>query len=65
MKAVLQKKGHSIVMGLLDIMSNKNKHNFEKTLTANTILMEFCENDYCFNLLTTPDALQRLIQVCC
>lgn len=65
MKAILQKKGNQIVLGLLDNLSSKNKDNFDKTLTANTVLMEFCENDYCFNLLTTPEALQRLIQICC
>lgn len=52
-------------MSLLDCLSNKNKNELEKTLNANTILMEFCDNDYCFGLLTTPDALQRLIQICC
>jgi len=23
--------------------------------------MDFCDNEYCFSMLTTPDVLQRLI----
>lgn len=65
MKEILAKKGTSIVMGLLDCLSNLNQDNLEKTLNANTVLMEFCENDQCFNLLTSSDALTRLIQICC
>jgi hypothetical protein len=28
-------------------------------------LLDFCENDYCFNLLTAPEAMKKLIHVCC
>jgi hypothetical protein len=65
MKDTLAKKGNQIVMSLLDTLSSKNKDDLEKTLNANTILMDFCENDACFGMLTSPEALQRLIQICC
>lgn len=65
MKQVLAQKGTQIVMGLLDNMSNKNTDNLEKTLNAQTILQDFCENDHCFNILTTPEALLKLITICC
>jgi len=61
MKDLLEKKGSQIVMGLLDCLSNKNQDELEKTLNANTVLMEFCDNDQCFAMLTSPEALQRLI----
>lgn len=44
-KEMLARKGNEVVMGLLDCLSSKNQDNLEKTLTANTVLMEFCEND--------------------
>jgi hypothetical protein len=65
MKDLLEKKGKEIVMGLLDKLSNKNQDKFEETLNANTVLMEFCDNDQCFAMLTTPEALQYLIKICC
>ena len=60
-KEILERKGNQVVMGLLDCLSSKNQDNLEKTLTANSVLQEFCENDQSFALLTTSDALQRLI----
>jgi DNA replication protein DnaD len=65
MKSILDKKGRQIVMSLLDTLSKSNQNELEKTLNANTILMEFCDSDHCFAMLTTPEALQRLIQICC
>ena len=65
MKEILAKKGKQVIMQLLDCLSNKNKNELEKTLNANTVLLEFCENDYCFNMLTTPETLQRLVSICC
>lgn len=53
------------MLSLMDQISCKNKDELEKALNAYTILMEFTENDHCFGLLTSQDALQRLIQVCC
>jgi hypothetical protein len=57
MKDVLAKKGNQVVLSLLDSLSSKNKDDLEKTLNANTILMEFCDNDYCFNMLSSPEIL--------
>lgn len=57
MKNILDKKGRQIVMSLLDTLSKSNQTELEKTLNANTILMEFCDSDYCFAMLTTPEAL--------
>lgn len=64
MKAVLEKKGSQIVHKLLDTLSEKNT-DLECTLNAHSILQEFCDSDYCFHLLTAPDALARLIGICC
>lgn len=61
MKEILAKKGNQIIMGLLDSLSSKNKDDLEKTLNANTILLEFCENDHCFGMLTNPEVLQKLV----
>jgi len=52
-------------MQLLDSLSEKNPDDLERTLNAFTVLMEFCENDHCFNLLTHYDVLKRLIAICC
>jgi len=57
MKDILSKKGNQIIMGLLDTLSQKNRDDLEKTLNANTILLEFCDNDHCFNVLTSPEVL--------
>ena len=65
MKDVLAKKGNQIILGLLDALSSKNQDDLEKTLNANTILLEFCDNDYCFNMLTHPDILHKLVLICC
>ena len=65
MKDILAKKGNQIVMGLLDALSSKNKDDLEKTLNANTILLDFVENDHCFTMLTNPEVLQKLVQICC
>ena len=64
MQAILRAKGQRILLGLLDAFSHKND-DLERTLNANAILMEFCENDHCFAMLTHPDVLQKLIRVCC
>lgn len=61
MKNVLSKKSKHVVMSLLDCLSSKNQDNLEKTLNANTILNEFCDDDQSFALMTTPEALTRLI----
>jgi len=53
-----------MVIKLLDTLSGKNP-DIEKTLNANTILLEFCENNHSFNILTRPESLQRLTQICC
>jgi hypothetical protein len=34
-------------------------------MNANAILLEFCENNHCFNILTKPEFLNRLTQICC
>lgn len=65
MKNVLARKSRQIVFALLDCLSSKNPSALEKTLNANTILLEFCEIDQCFAMLTSPEVLQRLIQICC
>jgi hypothetical protein len=57
MKETLAKKGTQIIMGLLDSLSSKNKDDLEKTLNAHTILLEFCDNDHCFGMLTNPEVL--------
>lgn len=51
MAAVLEKKAHEIVLRLLDALSYKND-DIEKTLNANAILLDFCDNDHCFAMLT-------------
>jgi len=54
-----------IIAALMDQLSRKNKDNLEIALNAYSILMDFCENDHCFNTLTQEDLLQRLISICC
>jgi hypothetical protein len=65
MKLVLAQKGQKVVEGLLESLSASNQTDLEQTLNANTVLLDFCENDACFQLLTTPESLTRLIQICC
>lgn len=64
MQTILQKKSLSICLDLLDALSNKN-NDLEKTLNANTVLFEFCDNDHCFAMLTNPEVLNKLIKICC
>ena len=35
------------------------------TLNAYTVLMEFCDNEHCFQLLTQESVLRKLVGVCC
>ena len=65
MKQVIAQKGQKVIEGLLDSLSASNQSDLERTLNANTVLLDFCENDACFALLTTPESLTRLIQICC
>jgi hypothetical protein len=65
MKDVLAHKGVMIINRLLDQLSHLNQDDIDSTLNASTILLDFCENDYCFNLLTSPEAMKKLIYVCC
>lgn len=37
---------------LVDQLSNKNQSDYQMTLNAYTVLMEFCDNEHCFQLLT-------------
>jgi hypothetical protein len=57
MKTVLEKKSKLIIMKLLDCLSNKNTTELEKTLNANAVLMDFCDNEHCFAMLTTEEVL--------
>jgi len=50
-----------IVDKLLDCMGPKNQDDLESTLNASTILLDFCENEQCFNYLTTPESMKKLI----
>jgi len=61
MKEILAKKGDQVILYLLDQLSVKNIADTEVALNAHSILMDFCENDHCFNLLTTEVAMKRLI----
>jgi nitrous oxide reductase accessory protein NosL len=61
MKQILQQKGQMIVDKLLDCMGPKNQDDLESTLNASTILLDFCENEQCFNYLTTPESMKKLI----
>jgi hypothetical protein len=65
MQDIINNKGKLIVGALMDQLSRRNKDNLEIALNAYSILMEFCENDHCFNLLTQEDLLTRLISICC
>ncbi len=65
MKQVLAQKGTKVVEGLLEALSASNPADLEQTLNASAILLDFCENDACFALLSSGEALQRLIQICC
>jgi hypothetical protein len=65
MKEILAKKGNQVILYLLDQLSIKNNDDTEVALNAHSILMDFCENDHCFNLLTTEEAMKRLIQIVC
>lgn len=61
MKNILENKSKLIIMKLLDYLSNKNTTEIEKTLNANTVLMDFCDNEHCFAMLTSPEVILRLI----
>lgn len=65
MQEVIAKKSKLIIAALMDQLSRKNKDDLEVALNAYYILMEFCENDHCFNLLTQEELLERLIKICC
>ena len=67
MQAILAKKGQKILLGLLDSFATgtTNEPDLERTLNANAILLEFCENDHCFAMLTELEVLQKLIKICC
>ena len=65
MQEILNKKGQQIILALMDQLSTRNKGDLEVALNSHTILMEFTENDQCFNLLIAPEALTRLIIVVC
>lgn len=65
MQEILNKKGQQIILALMDQLSTRNKGDLEVALNSHTILMEFTENDHCFNLLIAPEALTRLITVVC
>lgn len=62
---ILDEKCDEMVLKLLDTLSSKNQHDIEKTMNANAILLEFCENNHCFNILTKPKSLHKLTQICC
>lgn len=64
-KEILKEKCDQSVLRLLDACSSKNAHDLEMTMNANAILLEFCENNHCFNILTKPECLNRLTQICC
>lgn len=64
-KMILDEKCDELVLRLLDEMSSKNQHDKEKCLNSYIILLEFCENNHTFNILTKPSSLGRLTQICC
>lgn len=52
-------------MKLLESLSCKNQDDIYQTLNASTVLLDFCDNEQCFSMLTAPEPLSRLIDICC
>ena len=48
MQSVLKEKSLYVVNYLVDQLSNKNQDDYQMTLNAYTVLMEFCDNEHCF-----------------
>ena len=48
MQSVLKEKSLYVVNYLIDQLSNKNQDDYQMTLNAYTVLMEFCDNEHCF-----------------
>ena len=65
MKQVVADKGQLAIMRLLDALSAKNQTDVYQTLNASTVLLDFCDNEQCFSMLTAPEPLSRLIDICC
>lgn len=65
MQSVLKEKSLYVVNYLVDQLSNKNQSDYQMTLNAYTVLMEFCDNEHCFQLLTQNSVLRKLVGVCC
>lgn len=65
MKQVIADKGKQAVMNLLESLSAKNQDDIYQTLNASTVLLDFCDNEQCFSMLTAPEPLSRLIDICC
>ena len=54
-----------VVNSLLDKISYKNKDDLHMALNASTVLVDFCENESFFQILTQPDVMKKIVQVVC
>ena len=65
MQQVLKEKSVMVVNSLLDKISYRNKDDLHMALNASAVLVDFCENENFFQILTQPDVMQKIVQVVC
>lgn len=63
-KETLDTNAHKLVVDLLDSLSNKNPSDSDKSLTARSVLFDFCEQKHCFKYLANQKCLKHLISIC-
>lgn len=53
-----------VIDSLVNTLSSKNRDDYHMTLNASQVLNEFCENETFFQLLTEPENLKKIVDVC-
>lgn len=53
-----------VIDSLVNTLSSKNRDDYHMTLNASQVLHEFRENETFFQLLTEPENLKKIVDVC-
>lgn len=53
-----------VIDSLVNTLSSKNRDDYHMTLNASQVLNEFRENETFFQLLTEPENLKKIVDVC-
>lgn len=64
MQEVLREKSVMVIDSLVNTLSSKNRDDYHMTLNASQVLNEFRENETFFQLLTEPENLKKIVDVC-